>query len=51
LYIAITRDPGVIDTLSEQDLDDVLAVMESWPAEMRSGISKGITTNERENQL
>jgi hypothetical protein len=51
LYIAITRDPGAIDTLSEQDLDDVLAVMESWPAGMRSGISKGITTNERANQL
>jgi acyl transferase domain-containing protein len=40
LYIAITRDPGVIDTLSEQDVDDVLAVMESWPAEMRPGIQQ-----------
>ena len=30
LYIAVTRDMNLIDTLSEEDLDDVLAVMESW---------------------
>ncbi|HEV7673039.1 MAG TPA: amino acid adenylation domain-containing protein [Candidatus Angelobacter sp.] len=29
LYISTSRDPGLIDTLPEHDLDDLLAVMES----------------------
>ena len=29
LYIAITRDPSMIDSLSEEDLNECVAVMES----------------------
>jgi acyl carrier protein len=32
LYIAVCRDTNLVDTLSEEDLDDVLTVMESWAA-------------------
>jgi amino acid adenylation domain-containing protein len=44
LYIAISRDPRQIETLSEHDLDDVLAVMESWPAETRPDMANRTTT-------
>jgi acyl carrier protein len=44
LYIAINHDPDLIDALSEEDLDDVLAVMESWPAEARPDMPKHATT-------
>ena len=45
IFIAISRNPELIDNLSEQDLDDVLAVMESWPAETRTDIAKRPITN------
>jgi pyochelin synthetase len=48
LYIAISRDPTLIDTLSDEDLDEVLAVMESWPAQTHSEIASFATTNEGE---
>jgi len=33
LYIAIRCEPGLIDCLSEQDVDEILEALESWPAE------------------
>jgi acyl carrier protein len=45
LYIAISRNPELVDTLSERDLDDVLAVLEAWPVEGRPGMAKRTTTS------
>jgi phthiocerol/phenolphthiocerol synthesis type-I polyketide synthase E len=43
-YIAISREPDLIDALSEEELDDVLAVMESWPAGTQAGVEKRART-------
>lgn len=45
LYITISRDPELVDTLSERDLDDVLAVLEAWPAEGRPRMAKRAITS------
>jgi phthiocerol/phenolphthiocerol synthesis type-I polyketide synthase E len=45
LYITISRNPKLIDSLSEEDVDNVLSVMESWFSQRNPGVAEGAVRN------
>lgn len=45
LYIAISRDSALIDSLSEEDVDGVLPVMELWSSQGTHGATERASTN------